>query len=349
MTTELIGPLEPLKDRLIEGIRTSTQCLWCVAYVDAAAVNCITATLQDRLRRSSTFSFRLLFQDYGFRTEPAALASLVTTFKECGRQQSLRVKWANSRRFHAKAYGFKKGAREHVILGSGNLTSKAINGLGSGELMVRLSNIPGSGAWDELEAFWDEGTLATTRWLSNYQAAHKRNLKLQRSAKKDALSWKKVDRAAIPRNPTSDPWKMRVYVQHVFPLDKATRELINKQAAHSEKVHDIEFPVGCVAYSKRKEAYALPKGSPILEFFWRSEEDAHMGLRSIMIKTIKRIVPIGNPKLGRHWLVCSQVYRGEKRIFNKKTQAKIESLLNKNKLAWEDLRTVNSYLRLPRK
>src|SRR5436853_312460 len=112
------------------------DCLFGVAYVDKAGLELLTDEIRWRMNKAR-FRLRLIFQSEDLVTEPAALEEL----REIGNrgQGSIELRYA-LRGFHAKAYGFRRGAHNAptVLIGSANLTRKAI-GVNSGELGVQLA------------------------------------------------------------------------------------------------------------------------------------------------------------------------------------------------------------------
>ncbi len=79
----------------------------------------------------------------------------------------LELRWSCTQEFHAKGYGFRvtKTAAPTVVLGSANLTGKAL-GVDSGELGVQLTaSTLADAAWAALEDFWEDGKPVTPAWF----------------------------------------------------------------------------------------------------------------------------------------------------------------------------------------
>ena len=184
MPTHILGPEDVVGNWLVELLKRNADCLWAVAYLKAAALKKgIEAALVARVPRER-FRLRIVFQDYGFGTEPEALDLLRTIGKR--RSGSIELRWSRTEAFHAKGYAFRQSAKAlpQVIVGSANLTAKAI-GADSGELGVRLAPTKLSAdAWDVMEAFFDDAKVVTNPWLEEYRTAYAAHQKASAAAQK---------------------------------------------------------------------------------------------------------------------------------------------------------------------
>jgi hypothetical protein len=203
VTTRILRSEEPLLAELRDGIRSSRECLFTVAYLDTATADELVPLIQERLASSKTFSLRLLIRVSDYFTSPAALMQLMSIVPR-GAKHRLQVRYSTHPKFHAKAFGFRnsKSVTPIVIVGSANLLGRAIEA-DSGELGVVLANSKvATEGWAALESFWAEGRPITTRWLTDYD---------QRWHRIEAR--RKKLRALIERQPT--PRRASTYERRV--------------------------------------------------------------------------------------------------------------------------------------
>jgi len=329
----ICGPETPVLESLIFELRRSTDCLFTVAYLDEAVLSKIEYEIEEQLKRPR-FRLRILFRASDAFVDPEAIERLRQLgLRRAGR---LEVQYSSTRKFHAKAFGFKmtKSAGPTVILGSANLTGAAMD-FDSGELGVQLAPGPvANGAWSAMERFWSEGRAVTPQWLRTYERAYKRIRRGRKPADQDCEKWKK--RFKGPRqSPTGkhDFGAESLFIEHVKPLSDDERAEV-EEALKKRGVEDLQTPDRWTCYEYRKDARAVPRQSNILIFQWRTTNVAD-GLEEVSISRLQEgPIPLRTRSGERLWLLYFAHIRGRRVRLLKKDHARHTRALKTSGLSW---------------
>lgn len=332
MQTAFIHPAQALSSWLVSGLDQCNQALFTVAYLSEEGIEILVEALRKRLKRKTAL-VRILFQDHGFRTDPAAIRALQEVAKSKPGTLKLRFAGPELLRLHAKAYGFKQG-KDHleVILGSSNVGGKAL-GTDSGELNVRLAGRVATEAWSAMEEYWDAGYAVTARWLERYAKAHAKHKRAAAKAESIAKGW----RGARPRTvKAADPWKDGVYVVHDAPMSTAEYKAVKKRVKET-RAHGVDVPEGYVTYGSKKLAQAIARQGRVLEVFWRSHDDDNRGLKYLRFVNCGRAIRVGNKQIGVNWVLQMKAVRGTTVHLKPEHLAAVEKALVKSSFEYGTL------------
>jgi HKD family nuclease len=335
MSVEVVPHALGIEGWLHTAIERNLDCLFTVAYLSDAGVKAIEAAIRERMQRPR-FSLRVLFQDDDLVTEPDALDRL----RRCARGSAgtITLKYAADPNFHAKAFGFRssRSARSaSVIVGSANLTNKAI-GIDSGELDVSVSpSKVGSELWATMVEFWNEGEEIDGPWLKAYRRAYERKKAALEAAEKVRRGWSRRKRRGETERAVSATQPL--WIEHVAP-EKPEVFRAARRGRDAALKNGIEIPGEFVIYRDRRSASEVPTRQDVLEIRWRSD-DADDGLSSMRVIHSPGAVRVTDPRSKlKFWMVPRKAIRGSTLTVRKKDGALIKRLLAQSgrTLRWLD-------------
>ena len=236
MSIKLIPPDQPLLDELLYALHHSNDCLFGVAYISNPDESDLRPLFETIERRSveSKFRLRVLFRSVDVRTHPDAIASFIKLAKETNGRIAIR---SGDENFHAKAYGFKKQRSDpaKLIIGSANLSPKAVRHL-SGEMSVRISeNEAAETAWEVLESLFDQGAdPSIPGWMEKYRQKYEKRQAIERDAQKIQMppTLKAKSSVRIPN---------RFYVMVVDTLESKISESVERGLEKAHVAH-VDLP-----------------------------------------------------------------------------------------------------------
>jgi hypothetical protein len=345
----LLRPEVALRDRLVAEIEQNTYCIFAVAYMDIAGVEAVAEAISRRMD-GARFSVRVLFRGRDLATDPAAIERL-RQLSKVGRG-TLAVRWSRARKFHAKAFGFRRTrtARPTVLVGSANLLGGAL-ATDSGELGVSLSSSGlADDAWEALEAFWEQGQDVTPGWLEEYARRYKRRQQKLKAARAEEDAWTKrfpaTKRLVRRRSLAGEP----LFLDHVRPISREERKMVENAIKYTTATSDVEVPDDWVKCAGQADAFATPDRRNILLLNWFSADHSSIGTREISIVRLTRRLSVQSPKGKRIWLIHFAPMRGMRLRLRKVDRLRSERVLRRRGLSWKALWSMNSgYLRGRRK
>lgn len=344
MGHRLLQPEVALQETLITELGRNNDCLFAVAYINLAAVKALADTLARRLEQTR-FSLRVVFRASDLCTDPAALDELLRLKR--GRSGTLELRWSTTQEFHAKAYGFRatKASGSTVVLGSANLTAKAL-GMDSGELGVHLAvSTLADTAWTALEDFWEEGKPVTPAWLREYRKHYARKEKKAQKANAEVSTWGKKFRRRKRFLPKQNLEIQPLFVDQVEPASSEEMKLVNRALDATKKSEPLKLPDNWVLCANRAAAYAVPYGRNVIQMFWFSS-NASLGVKTISVVRLVKRRRVVDPKDGSvHWILYFLPMRGARLSLRRRDRKQNLVLLARLGFDWESLGEIQGVLR----
>ncbi len=340
MTHRLLQPQVPLRDTLVAELERSNVCIFAVAYINLDAVRILADALVQRLDRAR-FTLRVVFRASDLGTEPAALDELLRLGK--GRKGMLQMRWSSVQEFHAKAYGFRatKAAPPTVVLGSANLTGKAL-GVDSGELGIQLAaSTIADAAWAALEDFWKDGKPVTSAWLKEYRRRYERKEKKAFNANAEVSAWAQKFRRRRRFVPKQNLEIQPLFVDQAEPASAEETALVDRALERRQS----ESPVGdWYLCASRAEAFAIPRDKNVIQVFWYST-NASLGVKSISVLQLSNRLRIVDPKdRSVYWLVYFSPMRGARLSLRRRDRERNQERLKRHGYDWESFGKVRGYV-----
>lgn len=298
--------------------------LWCVAYVDRDAVEILKPKLE-RLLRSKSRSLRILVKTDDFRTDPDALVTLLDLKKSS--PGLLQLSYCNQTAFHAKFYGFKTKRFVVAIVGSANLSRKAL-GPDSGELGVRLTGSEHAATtWDAAERLWRNGIEITPRWLTSYRSRVEELRKKEKAAARLRAKWIPRNRSlSLPPPTEKEPIWLTTTTDMTDTQSKEYQSAL--KAAYRNDEVDADFNGG-TAYWGRHNKPPIPADALTVSLDFSRKNTLRQ------IRLIRPLAPvlIQEPKRGRWiWILPSSTIRGSTQRFGINDAKRVDGVLRRHGL-----------------
>lgn len=158
---------------LLDELTTCKGFFFAVAFITESGLLAIKTVLSDLAKRN--IRGKLITSNYLYFNSPKM-------FKELLKLKNVDIRIAGSDGFHAKGYLFKHENHKTLILGSSNLTIKALkvncewnlklNSLSNGNLVKEMNY--------NFEQMWEHSTPLTVEWIDDYQKEYKPILNMQK-------------------------------------------------------------------------------------------------------------------------------------------------------------------------
>ena len=182
---------------LIHELKTCDEFMFSVAFITYGGLMALMNTLEELETRG--IKGKIIASQYLNFTEPKALEKLLS-FK------NIELRMVVDQAHHAKGYIFKKKDHYNMIVGSSNLTQKAISV--NQEWNVKLSSADkGSFIVETLSEFnkvFNSGIEVTAKWIKNYEQIYNKIRKSQHKVNKEIIELK------IGENQIINPNKMQL-------------------------------------------------------------------------------------------------------------------------------------------
>ncbi|MFL5348736.1 MAG: restriction endonuclease PLD domain-containing protein [Hyalangium sp.] len=322
MGISVIAPEQALADLLQTRLDDANNCLWCVAYVDRQAVKRLLPALE-RLLKSKSRSLRFMMKTDDFRTEPEALDMLLTLKKDSRGRLDLR--YCGQPSFHAKFFGFKSLGDLVAIVGSANLSQKALDP-GSGELGVQLTGkAHAKMAWDAAERFWTDGFAITRPWLAKYRAKVEKLKKMEKASSDLRESLR--PRARHPRLPAPSNKEPLWFtaISHMTSDDQKTYDSALRSARRKGEV-DQSFSGGTVYWGFNNKPLIPAQALAVQLTF--SDHASEKLLKQVCLIRTRAPARFQDPKSKRWlWVLPSPSIRGSSRKFTNRDKAQADKIL----------------------
>lgn len=211
---------------LVDELATCTEFFFAVAFITESGLLAIKTVLSDLAKKN--IRGRIITSNYLYFNSPKM-------FKELLKLKNVDVRITEMDGFHAKGYSFKHDDYETMILGSSNLTIKALkvncewnlklNSLSNGELIQAMKQ--------NFEHMWEESEPLSNSWITKYQMGYKPILNVQ-----------KVDTMEEPStqiDPKSIVDEVEYATKQITPNEMQKKALIEIQ-----KMRDLEKPKAMV-------------------------------------------------------------------------------------------------------
>ncbi|PZL75683.1 DUF3427 domain-containing protein [Enterococcus plantarum] len=205
---------------LVDELATCTEFFFAVAFITESGLLAIKTVLSDLAKKN--IRGRIITSNYLYFNSPKM-------FKELLKLKNVDVRITEMDGFHAKGYSFKHDDYETMILGSSNLTIKALkvncewnlklNSLSNGDLIQAMKQ--------NFEHMWEESEPLSNSWITKYQMGYKPILNVQ-----------KVDTMEEPStqiDPKSIVDEVEYATKQITPNDMQKKALIEIQ-----KMRDLE-------------------------------------------------------------------------------------------------------------
>lgn len=191
INNHLIG--QKVSTSLIHELRTCDEFLFSVAFITYGGLMSLMTTLEELEKKG--IKGKIIASQYLNFTEPKALEKLLS-FK------NIDLRMIVDQAHHAKGYIFKKKDHYNLIVGSSNLTQKAISV--NQEWNVKLSSTEeGSFVVQTLAEFdkaFECGMVITKEWIENYEQIYSEARKSHKKAQKEIIELRTGTNAIINPN-----------------------------------------------------------------------------------------------------------------------------------------------------
>lgn len=211
---------------LVDELATCTEFFFAVAFITESGLLAIKTVLSDLAKKN--IRGRIITSNYLYFNSPKM-------FKELLKLKNVDVRITEMDGFHAKGYSFKHDDYETMILGSSNLTIKALkvncewnlklNSLSNGELIQAMKQ--------NFEHMWEESEPLSNSWITKYQMGYKPILNVQ-----------KVDTMEEPSTQIDPKFivdEVEYATKQITPNEMQKKALIEIQ-----KMRDLEKPKAMV-------------------------------------------------------------------------------------------------------
>jgi len=205
---------------LVDELSTCTEFFFAVAFITESGLLAIKTVLSDLAKKN--IRGRIITSNYLYFNSPKM-------FKELLKLKNVDVQITEMDGFHAKGYSFKHDDYETMILGSSNLTIKALkvncewnlklNSLSNGDLIQAMKQ--------NFEHMWEASKPLSNSWITKYQMGYKPILNMQ-----------KVDTMEEPStqiDPKSIVDEVEYVTKQITPNEMQKKALIEIQ-----KMRDLE-------------------------------------------------------------------------------------------------------------
>lgn len=211
---------------LVDELATCTEFFFAVAFITESGLLAIKTVLSDLAKKN--IRGRIITSNYLYFNSPKM-------FKELLKLKNVDVRITEMDGFHAKGYSFKHDDYETMILGSSNLTIKALkvncewnlklNSLSNGDLIQAMKQ--------NFEHMWEESEPLSNSWITKYQMGYKPILNVQKVDTMEEPS------TQIDPKPIVD--EVEYATKQITPNEMQKKALIEIQ-----KMRDLEKPKAMV-------------------------------------------------------------------------------------------------------